>query len=252
MDGGDRPRISYGDIALPLGGHLALSIKEKIWRGEFVDIFSLLQVEPEPVQRIGEPLRDQEVVRQRKIDKNWTNWLNGYFIYASVVLQMYPSKAVALFKYADIIHRAFRDYSGPAWASYDQHFRLRAAHDPALDWRVPQWELWSQLVVPSRPMFGDRSDSGHLIARNKADAGRAPTGAQGVQPPRTCYEFNAAGRCSRASCNFTHACVQCGAKHPVSSCPKLGWAKQGLRGQQFGRRGPPPPGSGLGKGADPN
>lgn len=63
MDSGECPCISYSDIALPLGGHLALCVKKKIWRGEFIDMFSLLQIKPEPVQCIGEPLCNQEVVR---------------------------------------------------------------------------------------------------------------------------------------------------------------------------------------------
>lgn len=59
-------------LYLPVGGCLALAMKEKIWKGEFVDMFSLLQVEPEPIQKIGECLRDFETSRKRKIDKNWT------------------------------------------------------------------------------------------------------------------------------------------------------------------------------------
>lgn len=42
VDSDDCPCISYQDIALPLGGHLALSVKEKNWRSELVDMFSLL------------------------------------------------------------------------------------------------------------------------------------------------------------------------------------------------------------------
>lgn len=52
---GDRPHMSYGDAALPLGGHLALALKEKIWRGEFLDLFILLHKEPEPVAWVGDP-----------------------------------------------------------------------------------------------------------------------------------------------------------------------------------------------------
>lgn len=66
----ERPRISYRDIALPLRRRLALSVKEKIWKGEFVDMFSLLQVKPELVQKTGEPVRDLETMRKQKIDKN--------------------------------------------------------------------------------------------------------------------------------------------------------------------------------------
>lgn len=55
-ESGDRPRILYGDIALPLGSQLALSVKEKIRRREYVDIFSLLQMKLEPVPKLGDPI----------------------------------------------------------------------------------------------------------------------------------------------------------------------------------------------------
>lgn len=109
---------------------------------------------------------------------------------------MYPTKATALFKYLDIVHRVFRNDTGTAWEAYDQHFRLRATHNLALDWRVPQWELWAQLVVPAPAAWGDRSDSGHLIARSRPEQTRALSGAQWVQGPRTCYEFNSLGKCT--------------------------------------------------------
>lgn len=55
------------------------------------------------MQRIGEPLQDQKVLKYRKINKNWMNWLiNGYVIYASVVLQMYPNKEVALLRFQEL------------------------------------------------------------------------------------------------------------------------------------------------------
>lgn len=195
-------------------------------------MFSLLQVQPELVERVVEPLWHQEVVKRRKINKNW---LNGYIIYASVVLQMYPNKAVALFKYLDIINWVFRDYTGLAWTSDDEHFMLRASLDPVLDWRVPQWELWSlqanvwkidPIVVISLHATGLILPGHWLVHR----------GFKHTHTPAPVYKYNALGRCSRNHCVFTHACVQCEAKHPVSSCPKLGWAKQGSRGQQSGRR----------------
>lgn len=42
------PHASYSPIAVQLGGHLALSMEEKIWRGKFMDLFSLFHTEPEP------------------------------------------------------------------------------------------------------------------------------------------------------------------------------------------------------------
>lgn len=75
---------------------------------------------------------------------------------------------IVIYNIINIIRRAFRDYAGPASCSYDEHFRLPSPHDPSLDWQVPQWELGSQLVVPAKAAWGDRSDSGHLRARNRS------------------------------------------------------------------------------------
>lgn len=66
----------------------------------------------------------------------------------AVAGQMQPPKIEGMIKYLDIIHWASRDYVG--WLAYDQHFCLLSAHDPDLDWVIPQWELWNQLVTPSR------------------------------------------------------------------------------------------------------
>lgn len=246
-DPDEAPRRPYGDVSLPLGGHLALSVKEKIWRGEYIDMFSLLHTEPEPVPKVGEPVRDTELTRRRKIDRNWTNWLYGYTIYMAVVTQIYPKKAGALIKYLDIIHRTLRDFGGQAWLHYDENFRRRAAHDPSLSWKAPQLELWVQIVLPSKPVAGDRSDSGHLIARNAGPNHSAPSGAQGVQRPRACFQFNSTGKCTKSGCNFSHICPICGGKHSARFCEKGGWSKgKFTQGGKRGDGGQPPASSGKG------
>lgn len=63
----------YGEEALPLGDHLAPAVKEKIWKGEYVDLFSLLHREPEPESKAGQYTQEQQTVRKPKIDLNWTN-----------------------------------------------------------------------------------------------------------------------------------------------------------------------------------
>lgn len=78
----------------------------------------------EPVPQVGDPIHDQEQVKKRKIDKNFTNWLYGYSIYMTILLQVQPAKAQALIKYQDIIHRAFREHTGSACLNYNKHFRL--------------------------------------------------------------------------------------------------------------------------------
>lgn len=100
-----------------------------------------------------------------------------------LLVQWYPKKAAALIKYLDIIHQTLRGFGGQAWLLYDENFRLRASHDPLLSWTVPHFELWVQIVMPSRPVMDDGSDSGHFISRNDATNPRVVVGTQGVQLP---------------------------------------------------------------------
>lgn len=74
-----------GDVSLPLGDHLLSATKEKILRGEFVDIFSLLFRELEKKDKGDLDEKDNEKRKNRKVDRTWANWLPGFFIYAGVI-----------------------------------------------------------------------------------------------------------------------------------------------------------------------
>lgn len=80
-------------------------------------------------------------------------------------------------------------------------------------------------MVPSKPAWGDHSNSSHIIARHVAGLDCAAGGMPGVQSPRACYEYNASSRCSKAACGFAHFCDICGANHGAVSCPKVNPAK---------------------------
>lgn len=97
-----------------------------------MDIFSLLHTDLEQVKRVGDVQKDQQQLKKRKIDRNFTNLLYGYSIYMVVVLQMHPQKAPTFIKYMDLIHRAFRERAGPACETYDDHFQLRPMTPPLI------------------------------------------------------------------------------------------------------------------------
>ncbi|XP_053159419.1 uncharacterized protein LOC128347977 isoform X2 [Hemicordylus capensis] len=155
----------YGAVGLPLGDHLLPATKEKILKGEYVDIFSLLFREPEVKHKEGESCKDHAVTKRKPVEKSWNNWLSGFTIYMGVVIPAQPARALALVKYMDIIHRAVSDFAGNAWVRYDENFRMRAALDPSMPWDAPHLELWVLIMSPTRPVDGDRSDSGHLLSK---------------------------------------------------------------------------------------
>lgn len=57
----------------PCGYHLAISVKDKIWRGEYVDILSLL---PSTKEFKAKPEKsDKEEDRRRPLAKSFNHWL---------------------------------------------------------------------------------------------------------------------------------------------------------------------------------
>lgn len=55
---------------MPLGEHLAQVIRNKILRGEYVDLFSLLYRE---LEKKDKDLQDEkEILKKCKVDRNWT------------------------------------------------------------------------------------------------------------------------------------------------------------------------------------
>ncbi|KAL8187741.1 UNVERIFIED_CONTAM: hypothetical protein K2H54_055096 [Gekko kuhli] len=125
----------YMERSLPLGDHLLQDTKAKIWQGEYVEMFTLL-------------FRDVEVV-----------------------LQAYPDRGLALVKYQNLIHRAYKEYNGTAWLHYDELFRAQAALDPTLLWDQEHQQLWSQCLGPAGAIAGRSTDSGLIVAHSQMDLG---------------------------------------------------------------------------------
>lgn len=66
----------------PLGYHLSLLVKEKIWRGGFVDILSLLPSAEEFTLK-SEKRDDKDDEKKRPVSFN--NWLQGFCIFSGVL-----------------------------------------------------------------------------------------------------------------------------------------------------------------------
>ncbi|KAL8221296.1 UNVERIFIED_CONTAM: hypothetical protein K2H54_064274 [Gekko kuhli] len=129
----DLPRV-YMEHSLPLGDHLLQAKEAKIWRGEYVEMFTLLFRDVEVKASVRDDPRELEKIRHKQVDKNFDNWLSAYTIYMGVVFQAYPDQGSVLVKYQDVIHHAYKEYNGATWLCYDELFQARAALDLTLPW----------------------------------------------------------------------------------------------------------------------
>lgn len=96
------PNHAYGKMALALGRHLTPSIKEKVLKGEYVGIFSLLHGMPEPTEKSEDKPKGREVIKRAKTG-NWSNWLKGFIVYAGFIACHDTQRGALMWKYLDII-----------------------------------------------------------------------------------------------------------------------------------------------------
>ncbi|PIO30965.1 hypothetical protein AB205_0195640, partial [Aquarana catesbeiana] len=137
----------------PLGAHLKAEVKEKIWKGEYVEIFTLLPLEKFNLDRLKPEERkkeDEEKRRYRLIPRTFSNWLQAFAILASVVGEKAPEHCSTLFVYLDAISEAHRTYGGVAWLRYDEQFRQRMAVRQSLRWDHKDISLWMKLMTAAR------------------------------------------------------------------------------------------------------
>lgn len=210
----------------PLGAHLKQEVREKLWKGEYVEIFSLLPLEKFNLDRVkpdDSKKEDEEKRRYRLIPRTFTNWLQAFAIMASVIGEKQPEHCSALFCYQDAIGEAYRVYGGTAWLRYDEQFRQRRAVRPELRWDHKDISLWMRLLTTARapnPFFqggaGGPSTQGHAAGNKKG----------------VCWQYNSGVCRFGGSCKFKHECSGCGGTHPSSRCFKQGKGRQGEAGNK--------------------
>ncbi|KAJ1114944.1 hypothetical protein NDU88_003174 [Pleurodeles waltl] len=140
-----------------LAAHVAPDIKEKIWKGEFVDIFSLIRAKRINVEtKDKEPKVSSSSAKKPKIEESITNWLFGFNVFMSVMLERKPETGIAMICYANKILKAHHMYGGNAWLEYDRDFRWAKVEDPAIGWDQTEVNVWLECVnnkLPSKQAF---------------------------------------------------------------------------------------------------
>lgn len=103
----------------PLGFHLQGSVKEKIWRGEYIEIMSLF-----PSTKYSRLERNEKVEddRQKNVPCSFNNWLQVFCIYASIMSEHCLKLCNGTFQYVEIILEAYKNFPGLSWFFYDELF----------------------------------------------------------------------------------------------------------------------------------
>ena len=201
-----------------LGQGLSPHIKEKIWKGEFVDFGSLISKNLGSMNKLNQyalavdgssgslMLKPSMYIKGvGSIDE----WIDAFLVFASIYIQKHATRAIELLKYASIIKHAHRSFGGWGWKVYDEQFRSRQALQPNRSWASIDAELWLLVLSPIRTPFR----SGGPLQRERGGPSNYV---------KLCFSFNKGG-CKRKDCRFPHICSKCHTPgHPVSKCGKAG------------------------------
>ena len=244
-------------VCAPLGEGVSQSLRQKIGRGEFIDLGLLLENWGAHSSSWDESRQvkitfDREGHTVLKPDRpkiqitTIAAWTSAFLVYASIFVDFHPHRAQEMFKYIQIIRSAAVRFGSSGWRLYDRHFRMRQERKPMNPWSVLDSELWFLFVVTNRVQnrqstlvqYQNRRHSSPLDTYQGAQAAtnesfdiKYPSSSLGSagNARGVCFEFNSVKGCTRKICKFPHKCSKCGKPgHPSTAC----WA-----GKKGGQRG---------------
>ena len=184
----------------PLGYHLSLALKEKIWSGDYVDLLSLLPANKEVAVSKREEREDE---RRWSIPRSFNNWLQAFCIFAGVLGEKHPEQCGGLFQHLDHVLEAYKNFGGMGWFFYDESYRQKLSIHPSLRWGMKDVGLWLNLMAPL-----------------KLPAPRQPPGATPAAALRKgcCFAFNESQCRWNSACKYRHECSICAGGHPAVKC----------------------------------
>ena len=248
-------------VCAPLGDHVSQAIREKIGRGEYIDLGLLLENwsnDQERKEGFAITLDDagRAILKQAKTPRRITSisaWTSAFLSFSSIYLAFHPQRTQDLLKYMHTIRSAAIRFASSGWRQYDINFRMRMQRNPQKSWASIDGELWYLYVVAppaqrlsaaasyARPSFNQAQNSAYSRPNPSASYSQAQNSGSFIsrfptqsnpgprkqaffsQAPRPiCFGFNKQEGCSYINCKFSHYCNKCKKPgHSALSCKTL-------------------------------
>ena len=194
---------------IPLGAHVPMKLKSKIWSNQFIQFRSLLPSHKEndiaiKIEQNSIQLSNNNS-NQSQISLN--QWTTAFFIYMAIYLEKKPEEAPHLLKYGHTVRELATSNGDNSWRYYDENFRkLKETND--IPWQMPVAELMVRACTiprPKQPFRGGNSGGNR---------------GQDDQRVKVCYNYNNGSKCTFSPCRFKHICQACKGNHPRVKCNK--------------------------------
>ena len=209
--------------------HVDSSLKEKIERGEYVDLERLLSKDRSSLAN-GED-RHMEIVSRDGMtyfapvqDKGahitgLCKWEQAFRVYAAIYSQAQPHRASEIWQYVYVINLAASSYQWDNVSHYDFTFRQMMSQRPNRSWAktdVQGWNLATTDPLSKNNFNGNKSGSGSYSAAQ----GGSSSGKNWKD--YCCWKYNR-NKCKKSAseCDWDHCCNYCGGwNHGFYNCRK--------------------------------
>ncbi|KAJ1178224.1 hypothetical protein NDU88_003471 [Pleurodeles waltl] len=221
--------------AAGLAAAIPLTVKERIWRKEFVDIFTLLEIQLEGLDLTVCDKKDEDRRKRKRArkERNFENWLDAFRIMACVIVEKFPHCAADLWLYEAKIHEAHRQFPGDAWLEYDKSFRLKMQGRPEMEWNQEDVSSYIHKMMVAKEVgaWAGKGEQSFRTAHHKGRQEKYKTPfrhkpwhsskAQGDKGSQAiCWKFETDDCTWGQNCKFRHSCSACRGDHPATTCRK--------------------------------
>ena len=217
--------------------HVEQSLKEKIEKGEFIDLERLI-AKPyqtidaaqklELVHKDGQTFFAAATGKENRIG-SVRKWDQAFRIYAAIYSRANPHRAAEIWQYVHVIHTAAASYVWENVSQYDLVFRQLMGAYPSRSWANIYHQMWN-LSMKEPIHRGGNQWNNHGYGSNNSNnsfgsggnRGSGSGSAQSAKARRSkyCWKFNK-NRTYDADCRFEHKCKFCDAtEHAFHNCPK--------------------------------
>ena len=217
--------------------HIDDSLRDKIERGQFVDLDKLLpkdrvsggfilnDFDDPPVQLIkrgnstflGSAVKETKITGMRK-------WDQAFRVYTTIYCEANPNRSSEILQYVDIMHTIAAAYPWDCVVYYDIAFRQLMAAKPWRSWAKTYTQGWNLAL---RGRTGDGVSAGGSMIRNNKPGSSGNSSGAGSSADQSwkkscCWRFNK-NRCNKSAsaCDWDHRCSHCaGWYHSYNNCRK--------------------------------
>ena len=190
--------------------HIEDSLKEKIQKGEYVDLERLLPKDragagPSEENKLELFSKDGVAYFAPTLDRSSSNKISGlrrleqaFRVYAAVYSRANPHRASEIWQYVHVINIAASAYSWDNVSFYDQTFRHLMSSRPSRSWSKTYTQGWN--LAMTDPL----SKHGHSSNSVKGNSARNSLSGKKDWRDYCCWKFNK-NRCDHgSSCDWDH------------------------------------------------